>query len=195
MTAPFYLSYAVLWALVILLSFVLLGLVRAVYRLQHEAQAGSLARTNGHMRGRQAPAFSGIGVSGEQIQSSDFAGRLTGLLFVGPDCGACEMTLNDLDALKTKTQQNLVVVCRGEQDECNDLSDSYRLTSEVVVDRDLAISDLFEITSVPTAVLIGEDGRIRSYGHPLGRGSMENLLAGEAAEEYVEGREHQNKWR
>lgn len=185
MNAPFYLSYAVLWTMVILLSSVLVGLVRAVYRLQQEASAAGLARSNGHMRGRLAPKFSGIGVSGEPIQSSDFAGRLTGLLFVGPECSACEMTLSDLDALKTKTEHNLVVVCRADHDECTELSNRYGLTNPVVVDRDLAISDLFEITGVPTAVLIGEDGHITSYGHPLGREGLQQLLAGEPAEEFA----------
>jgi methylamine dehydrogenase accessory protein MauD len=177
MTTSFYLSYAALWLLVVFLSLVVLGLVRNVYRLQSAAAGGAVAARNGALPGRPAPEFSTVDLAGNPIRTGDFAGRLTALLFVGPDCGTCELTLDDLNALNVKAKQSVVVICQGDRDECARLADAYRLDAPVVVDRDVEISELFGIATVPTAVLIAEDGQIASYGHPLGRQELEELIA------------------
>lgn len=187
MTLPFYLSYGALWSLVILLSLVLLGLVRTVYRLQHAGlAANSSVAANGSLRGQPAPEFTATDLAGEPIRSTDFAGLLTALLFVGPDCETCALTLRDLDALRIKAQRNLVVICRGDRDQCRQLSQAYRLSTSVILDPHFEISELFGITTLPTAVLIAEDGRVASYGTPMGRDDLEAMLAERRAEAEAE---------
>jgi peroxiredoxin len=174
MTLVFYLSYAALWALVIFQSLVLLGVVRNVYRLQQDRPTTASSAT---MRDRPMPEFTAVDLSGEAVVSGAFAGRLTGLLFVGSDCETCALTLHDLDALHAKADRNMIVICQGPRNQCAQLAEVYGITAPVVADEDRQISDLFEITRVPTAVIVDENGQIASFGHPLGGEQLEELIA------------------
>ena len=171
MTTAFYLSYALLWVLVAFLTLVVLGLIRSGYRLQQEG-----GTADGTLRGRPLPEFDSVDLAGEPVGSSTITGRLTALLFVGSDCSTCELTLNDLEALHTKARHNVIVICQGEGDDCAELAERYQLSTAVVPDREGTISELFSITAVPTAVIVGEDGRIATIGNPMGGDQLEKLI-------------------
>ena len=151
----------------------------ATYRLQQDGHAAAGSAT---LRDRPMPEFTAVDLSGEPVRSSAFAGRLTGLLFVGSDCETCALTLHDLDALHAKSDRNLVVICQGGRDQCAELAEVYRIAVPVVADHDRQISDLFGITSVPTAVIVDENGQIASFGHPVGGEQLEDLMATARAE-------------
>jgi thiol-disulfide isomerase/thioredoxin len=174
MTLAFYLSYAALWALVVFLTLVVLGLVRNGYRLQPD---GAAADGNGSVRGGPLPEFSTVDLGGVPISSSTIRGRLTALLFVGSDCGSCALTLHDLEALHAKAESNVVVFCQGEPGDCANLAETFRIADPVVSDAGREISELFSITTLPTAVIVGEDGRIASVGNPLGGQELEEMIA------------------
>jgi len=174
MSVPFLLSYAVLWALVIFQSLVLLGLVRTGYRLQRTGAPP------GHLRGREAPEFTAVDVSGEEVASVDFAGRLRAFLFVSPDCPTCTVTLEEMEALKWKTEGSVVVVCRGEPEGCRRLAETHEVSVPVLVDEELRVSELFLISSVPTAVLIDSENRIQSIGEPMRGEELEQMLQAQA---------------
>lgn len=176
MTVSFFLSYAALWALVVFQTLVLLGLVRTVYRLRRE---GAALASDGDLRGHAAPEFSAFDLSGAPIRSTDLAERLSALLFVGPDCGSCGVTLADFDALNCKARGNVIVFCQGVPEECSRLIQTYRLDVPVVADQDLKISELFRIHTVPTAVLI-EGGRVVRTGHPKHGEELEKLMEKQA---------------
>jgi peroxiredoxin len=175
MTLVFYLSYGALWVVVIFQSLVLLGVVRNVFQLQRD---GPAAAGGGALRvDRPMPEFSAVDLAGEPILSSAFAGRVTGLLFVGSDCETCALTLHDLDALQTKAEHNLVVVCQGKHDQCAQLVEAYRIAVPVIADESRRISELFGIATVPTAVIVDERGQIASTGNPIGGDQLEQLIA------------------
>lgn len=162
-STPFYLSYAALWILVILHSLILLGVVRIIYQLQ---QNGVVDRNTSISIGQEAPVFSAKDLSGISIGNVDFAGRLTALLFVSPDCPACKEILeDDMAYLSRKAQGNLIVICQADHENCKRLIEQYELSLPVVADDDEQIGRLFNITSIPTTVLIN-DNRIQSYGQP-----------------------------
>lgn len=176
MSLAFYVSYGALWILVILYGVILLGLVRMVSQLK---QANS--DKDGPRPDREAPKFSAMGLSGERIDSADFAGRSTALLFVSTSCSSCMLTLQEMEALSHKAKGNVIVICRADRDDCARLADSYGRDVPTVVDEDERISRLFDIPGVPTAVLIDERNRIRSYGHPIRGEELEELLAEQVA--------------
>lgn len=163
-STPFYLSYAALWVLIILHSLVLLGVVRIVYQLQ---QNGAISHDAGMSAGQEAPEFSAVDLKGVPVNSSDFFGHLTALLFVSPDCASCKSILeDDMGYLNYKAGNNVILICRAGQQACRELAEQYELKLPVIVDEDHQLSDLYRIAGVPMAVLINSDGRIQSYGQP-----------------------------
>lgn len=161
LTIFFYISYGALWILVILQSLVLLGLVQVVHQLRKPGITVSA------FEGKEAPEFSARDLSGVAVTSADFKGRLTGLLFVSTNCQACLETLqDDIAYLYNKVQGNVIVICRAERKDCARLVEQYGLTVPMVVDENNQISQLYDISSVPTVVFIDADNRIITRGHP-----------------------------
>lgn len=163
MPTAFDISYAALWILVILQSVILLGLVRMVSQLQQSGATSNSTATSGE----EAPQFSAVDLSGKTINNADFAGRLTALLFVSSRCPSCMTTLAELNALAYKSMGNMIVICRTGREDAEMLAETYKLNVPVIADEDDRISQLFGITSVPTAVLINARNRIQSVGYPL----------------------------
>lgn len=157
---PFYFTYAAVWILLILHSLILLGVVRMVYQLQ---RAGSASVGEG----KEAPKFNTVTVSGHAISSNDFVGRMAALLFVSPSCSACiEALADDMEYLQYKAKGNVIVVCRAACNDCARLIKEYELNVPVIADNDEQFSKLFNVSTVPTVVLINENNRIQSVGHP-----------------------------
>jgi peroxiredoxin len=174
MTTSFSISYALLWALVLFLGMVVLGLARTVYQLQRTRPEAD-ERTEEEFEDAEAPVFSAVDVLGRPFDSTAFDDVLAAVLFVSPDCPTCTATLNQVEALKTKTNGHVVVVCRSGEEACSRLVDGYRLTVPVIADEELEISKRFGSPVVPAAVLI-ENGRIRSIGHPIGHDELETMV-------------------
>jgi peroxiredoxin len=182
MSAPFVVSYVLLWLLVLFQGALVLGLLRLVAALRSHDVHSPPAGQEDALRGRPLPEFRVTDLSGDTIESSVLADRPSAaLLFVSTGCPSCGVTLEELDALKSKVDGNVLVVCRGTDAECGHLADSYELTVPVTVDSDLRLSRLLQVPGVPTALLL-EDGVIKSYGQPMSREEVEELVAGVTAD-------------
>jgi methylamine dehydrogenase accessory protein MauD len=176
MDTPFFLSYGALWVLVIGQSLILLGLVRAFYRLQRVAPGdlSAQATMNGGLKGMKAPELYDADVFGEVVDGAKLSGRLRALVFVSPTCASCTVTLEELVALQTKAEGNVIVICRSTSDECRMLAEAYKRRVPVIVDEDFEIGKRFQVTKVPSAVLINQDDRIQAYGHPGRKEELED---------------------
>jgi hypothetical protein len=164
MNTPFYVTYALLWALVVFQALILAAVIRLVFSLQQASARAS--GDEGLASGTPTPAFAAESLSGIVINSADFGGHATALLFVTPNCDSCLVTADELAALGGKTEGHTILICRGSYDECSGLQSHYAADVPIVVDPDYRISDTFNIRSVPTAILIDEANRIQSVGHP-----------------------------
>lgn len=174
MSTPFYLSYVALWALVVFLALVVVGLVRALQDARLAPVDAALpVSPEQELVDQPMPEFAVRDVDGEPITSKGLLGVPTALLFVSPDCSACAVTLHELDALKRRMSGNVVVVCRAVVDRCVSLAHHYDLSVPVVSDEDRHLSDLFRVTVPPMAVLIAADGTIESYGRPSSPDDLE----------------------
>jgi len=177
-TTTFLISYAALWTLVLIQTIVLLGLLAGVHRLRTAVPVAADAATAHALRGREFPDFVVTAVSGATIESRAFAARkLRAFLFVSPTCGDCLVTLDEIKALLLKTSGNVIVVCQSGATQCRQLAETYGLTVEVVPDPDLRLTRLVGVASVPSAVLVDEDDKIKFYGHPV-RASADEDVAG-----------------
>lgn len=157
----FEVSYVALWALVLLQAVVLVGVAHSLFRLRASG-AGSDER----MRGRKARRFTAIDINGSPVSTADMAGQPYAVLFVSPSCSSCNVSLDELGALSSKADGNVIVVCRGEVADCRRLAEGYGLLAPVVADPAFEVSSLFEVNSVPTAVVVDANGTITRYGHP-----------------------------
>lgn len=170
LTIFFYISYGALWILVILQSLILLGLVQVVHQLQKTGVTAS------SIEGKEAPEFKAKDLSGLAVTSANFTGHLTGLLFVSTNCQACLDTLqDDIEYLYNQTKGNVIVICRAERQDCAILVEQYGLTVPMVADENNHLSELYNISSVPTVVLINADSRIVTRGHPKRPELLEKL--------------------
>jgi peroxiredoxin len=171
--AILFISYALLWLLVLGQTLVLLGAVRLIQRLVVEVER---FEGQGAVNGRQAPSFRGEDIAGRSVDSADFHGRSRALLFVSAHCPSCVTTLDEVAALSVRARGPVIAICRDTHARCAELVSNHQLDIQVVVDAAGEITDLYEVTSVPTAVLIGPTGNITFYGHPHRDGAIEQEL-------------------
>ncbi len=150
----------------------MLGVVRILYQLQQTVASsdrqGPMAGSHPGLKvGEEAPDISTVDLSGTRIRSEDFLGHPTALLFISPSCQSCTDTIDvDIKYLKHKADGNVIVICRASHNECVQFAQRYRLDTSVIVDKDDIFSRSYHITSIPSAVVIGPDNHIQSYGQP-----------------------------
>lgn len=171
---PFYISYAVLWALAVFEGLVIVGLVRTV--ASGGAQASAPRRNGIDLTGSKLPDFAGRNLRGDVFDSRQIAGRPAALLFVSAECSTCAVTLEEFDALNARMDGNVVVFCRSTHTGCSKLAERYRLGSMVIEDTDGVVGDLLRVEITPTAILVGPDGVIASYGHPMSPGELDGQV-------------------
>lgn len=158
------LTLGALWALVVVHSVVLLGVVHVVHRVAREPVARP--GTGGFSIGQAAPTFQARTLDGQYVASDRLSGRSYGLLFISPTCESCRLTLSELRAAAIRSEGSLFIVCEGGGAECRELVNDYGVALPVVPDPLGAVRARYGIRSVPTAVIVDQDGRIASVGRP-----------------------------
>jgi peroxiredoxin len=98
------------------------------------------------------------------------------LLFVSPNCPSCTATLYEIEALSSKAKGDVMIICRGAQGECQELTGNHDLHIPIIVDEDELVTRLYGVSSHPTAVIISDRDRIQSYGHPLRATDLEGAI-------------------
>ena len=91
-----------------------------------------------------------------------------------------------MDALHWKAEGTVIVICRAGKDACRELVEKYNLETAVLVDEHNHVGDVFGISSVPAAVLVGEDNRIKVFGEPMRVEELEEILHGADESELTE---------
>ena len=113
MDTAWLISYTVLWALVLLLGFLLFGTLRTLavqgWRLdQLEATMPSRVGRTGLKPGRKAPNFTLPTVNGREASLTDFRGRATLLVFVQPGCGPCNSVVPALNRVEASGEAQVL---------------------------------------------------------------------------------------
>lgn len=165
-------------AVVLFDTLVLIALVTIVHDLRGNPRV-TLPRTS-LVVGQPPPAFTVVDIDGATVSSSDLAGRVRAILIVSPNCSACYTSLEELQALESKSQGDIVLLCRGTADECRTMTAAYNLPWRVLVDQAGAVGSSFGIDRYPTAILLDPKGLVRSVGEPNRTELVEILKADEA---------------
>jgi len=129
--------------------------------------------------GTPAPEFELPGMTGEtrSLQSLRKQGRDVLLVFSSPHCKPCQALASSLVRWKREMEglPNIVLVSRGAaQDNLAKLREFG--TSQVLLQRNFEVAEMYDCISTPSAVLVGADGLIRSE-LALGGVAIKQLLS------------------
>ncbi len=170
MTVFWLVSSALLWALVLLLGFLLLGALRAqgllVWRLdQLEATMPSRIGRSGLAPGRKAPDFSLAGIDGAKVSLDDFAGRRVLLVFVQSGCGPCHEIVPELNKLvRKRCDLAVLAINHSRPEDAARWADETRVEFPVLIQEDLRVSKRYEALATPFAFFIDERSQIIAKG-------------------------------
>lgn len=182
----FYVSYALLWAVVSLLF----GLVLLLYRhvgLQAMGTGAAFQR-DGLAIGEKAKTFSGVTPDGTDVVWTPTAGRMTLLLFASLHCEPCRGVLPYAEHLAAVTEGaddfEVVTVTAGPGQEAGELL-AHIPASIVLAEDGSGASMDWKVRATPFAFLIGTDGVVHTKGLCNSLETMLALLKGGGAAEFA----------
>ena len=163
------LSNFVLWGIVLLLGFLLLGTLRALARLrwrveQLEAITPSRLGRSGLKLGRKAPDFVLPSVEGAEMALHDWTGRKLLLVFMRPGCQPCNDIVPELNRLWREGDLQILAITSGNLETSRKWALQVGACFHVVVQEDYRVSRRYEVFATPFAFLIDEQGMIASKG-------------------------------
>ena len=121
--------------------------------------------------GTEAPGFSLQGLYGETLtlEALRARGKPIVLFFTDPDCGPCDALLPEIGRWQQEHLERLTIslISRGTLEENRTKSAEHGLTS-VLLQRDWEVSEAYQVSGTPSAVLVQPEGTI---GSPVAAGS------------------------
>jgi peroxiredoxin len=169
MTEPtlFWVSYALLWALLIFQGTVLLELTRQA--AERRSLPTGLAAPVGTLKsGTVVPDFELAEVPGGRLRrSTELHGRKVLLGVVSPTCATCEPAVRTMGLAAEANQAELVLLCQGDWADCADFAAARANGHIVLCDQDQAVGELLGVREVPGALLVDESWRVLKYGRPV----------------------------
>lgn len=164
MSEGFWVSYAGLWAVVVLLAMLVILLYRHI-------GLSIMASAEGHNHdgiavGRNAPAFVAKDQDGMDVEWSP--ARLTPhlLVFTAPNCAPCERLLPRLNTIAATAGDRFTItdVNLATPEMLADVIARHRPRFPALADGEQKVASLFEVRVTPFAFVIGADGTVASKG-------------------------------
>ena len=181
MSIGFIVSSGLLWAIVIILSFLVFALARQVGILHERvAPAGALLPTSGPKVGEMTEAMNLNDLDGKKItiggvDSSDLA---TLIMFISPTCPVCKSLVPIAQSLASHESHQMRLIFASDGDNHNQhlayVSDLNIEGLPYIISQPLGLR--YEVSKLPFAVLIGGDGTLKSKGLVNSREHLESLV-------------------
>jgi methylamine dehydrogenase accessory protein MauD len=171
----------ILWVVVLLLGFLLLGTLRAVgllsWRLEQlEATTPKRLGRDGLKPGKRAPDFTLPSVDGNEVALHDFRGRKVLLVFTQSGCAPCKAIVPELNRLGVNEQ--ILVINNGDLKATRQWSAELQARFPVLAQEMFSISKKYEAFATPFAFLIDAKGMIASKGIINNRQHIRYVLSG-----------------
>jgi len=172
-----------LWLVVLALLLVVWALARQIGVLyERVAPMGALMIDQGPKVGDAASAFSLTSITGDAVEIGARAGRGQLLFFLSPTCPVCKKLLPVIRSIATseKGWLDIVLASDGELPQHKAFYDKANLsTFPYVLSTELGMT--YQISKLPYAVLIDEQGSIRGKGLVNSREQLESLFVAKEA--------------
>ena len=175
-------SIVVLWIVVLVLAFFLIGALRLIglIQLRLGTDPGALITEAGLERGEVAPNFQAPNaLTGELLLFHDLPPGRKFLGFLSPSCFSCEafaLHLNEVAATR-RGDLTFIAVCRGDRAACASFVRRTKLQIPVVVDETGSIEQLYDVTLTPFGYVINDELRVLIRGVATTWTQLEALLA------------------
>lgn len=174
-------SNVLLWLIVAVMAFIVLGLLRQLGLIQARLglEAGALITPDGLERGTQAPNFEGKELSGkEHIRFGELRGRRVLLIFVSATCAPCRALVPHLNevSLQFRSQVLTLVICQGSEEACVEFARLSNLQTKIVADPANFVGANYNVKFTPFAYLIDENGLVLIRGVANTSSQLEALL-------------------
>jgi AhpC/TSA family len=183
-STAFYVSYGVLWVLVIVLSVLLL----LVYRHFGMMALGTIqgVQRDGIPVGDAAPDITATRPSGGETVLRPGSSGPALVVFASPDCEPCAVVLPYLNNFVGRSSApEVITVVPGPATTAERMSDEYRLIYECFAEDGSGAFDAYRVRVTPFAFVVGSDGRVLAKGlcsEPL---MLRDLLAAAGLDEDV----------
>jgi methylamine dehydrogenase accessory protein MauD len=177
---PLVISNIVLWILVLVLAAVLLAVVRQLGVLHERiTPAGALMLNRGLRVGEEAPALEVTDLAGRALQvgAKRADGRSTLLLFVSPTCPVCKTLLPAVKSSGKDERDWMDVILASDGDVAEQRSFVRAQGLEAipyVVSAALGLA--YQVSRLPFAALVDENGVLRARGLVNSREHLESLF-------------------
>lgn len=173
----------VLAALVLFLTFLVLGTLRALglvnWRVEQlETVTPSRIGRDGLKIGKKAPDFTLPSAAHGEASLHDFAGRKLLLVFTQSGCGPCRAIIPELNRVQDKGEHQVLVVNNGAPDETRKWAGDVHVRFPVLAQEKFSLSKRYEIFVTPFAFLIDEQGLVVSKGIVGSRQHLNYVLTG-----------------
>jgi len=171
-------SNVLLWCLLLVLVFVVLGLIRQIGVLHGRlAPAGALMVDKGVAVGEPAPQVTATGRDGRAVNFGYPGDRAQLLFFLSPTCPICKSLLPALKSIAREQAPRLdvIYISDGAPDLQQALIAEHQLaTATYVVSPDVGMT--YQIGKLPYAVLIDKGGILRAKGLVNSREHLDSLF-------------------
>ena len=164
MSTLFYVSYVVLWLLLLTLGV----LVLLLYRHFGVMSLGTLegVQRDGLPIGSVAPPISGVTAAGQDTRWDPRHGQPQLLLFAAPDCQPCATVLPHVERLAQAVNGGLGIaaVVPGPRDEVARFVDRYRPSFPCLAEDGSGAFTRYRVRVTPFGIVVGSDGRVLAKG-------------------------------
>jgi len=165
-----------------------LGLAALLAGCGQQANSANRATPVGTAVGMQAPSLELTTLAGPTLALPALRGKVVLVNFWATWCGPCLMEMPSMERLYQKFGHNdfeIVAISADYQGEpvVKPFVDRLRLTFPVLLDPDSKVVDLYQVTGLPTSLLVDRDGVIthkfmgaRNWDSPTAQETISQLL-------------------
>jgi hypothetical protein len=124
------------------------------------------------------PRVEAMGLDGNRVSLGGMMGRRRLLIFLSPGCTVCTAILRELPSVDVPSGTEVVLGFDGKRERVQDIVSHHAVSFPTLLDEKRAIQKRLEITLIPFALVVDEEGYVVEKGIPRGAREIQLLLAG-----------------
>lgn len=161
---------------------ILLGIILAavgVWYVGLSATDSKPQQTTDAKVGKASPSFTLDSLDGTKVTVGQ-SGRITVINFWATWCPPCLEEMPELEEFAKKNQQKInfyAVNLKESNEKVSDFMDKHKYTMPVLLDKDGGVAKQFQITAIPTTIIVDKNGLIKHrQSGAMTRNELEGII-------------------